>query len=240
MIDLAIIPAKTKSERLKGKNFLDLCGKPLIEWTLDAALDSQMFKEVLVSSRSQQAIDICTSKGITHHWRSESLEMPTATVWEVCKEVIEIKTEGTNKPIESFALLLPTSPLRTEKDIVEAAKIFIHKKPECVMSVTSYEHPPGWALRICGQWLSPNDWGLIKTKRQDLETLYKHDGSIIFVNNEAFLAAEDWFNLEIMPYVMESSVDVNCQADFDYVEYLINKRPVEVKNDYGNIGELIE
>lgn len=203
---IACIPAKSNSERIRGKNFKKLAGKPLFQWTVEAAIESWLFDRIVISS------DI--DPGIFMHsfleWdeRPKELCSNKSTTADVCKHILSIH------PHDEFMLLLPTSPLRTETQIQEAYEIF-KKGSDCLMSV-SEESPREYLMTKKNNRLVVPD-GIMKRRQQVKET-YKHDGSIIVANREAFLKAGDFYKMSITPYVT-NELDIDTQADFDYAEW---------------------
>jgi CMP-N-acetylneuraminic acid synthetase len=172
--------------------------------------------KVWVTSESLELLQ-SLPKTVKPHLRPESLAQPTSTVVEVCKELLNIRKA------KSFAVLLPTSPLRTVNDIHQAVKLFGKHNTKCVMSVTEYDHAPEHALSIC-ECGKVKPAATIKLKRQELEPKYYHDGNIIICDTQAFLAVEDFYDLEILPLKMPRSVDINTKDDWQYAEYLMGER----------------
>ncbi len=214
---IAIIPAKSTSERIPGKNTKLLNGRPLLDYTIIAAHGSKMFKEVWVSSENLELLQ-ALPEGVKRHLRPSYLASSTASVVSVCKDALRALDV---RFIESFAVLLPTSPLRSVDDIQQAVKLYQESKTECVMSVTETDAPE-YVLTVCerGRLHAGPD---IAKKRQELEPSYKHDGSIIICKTEAFLAVNDFYDLDTIPLIIprERAVDINEQADWDYAEYLL-------------------
>jgi len=213
---IALIPAKSFSERIKNKNTRLLNGKSLLQRTIDTALESKVFSQVWVSSESQDLLNTLPNTARTH-LRPVELSESTSTVFSVCQELI--LAQGIT---ENFAVLLCSSPLRTANDIQEAVKLL--KDTQCVMSVTELSHPPEHSLKICERnRLHPVSWATIDHKRQTLTPKYRHDGSIIICNTESFLAVDDFYDLDTIPFMTpkERSLDVNTMYDWRLAEYLL-------------------
>lgn len=230
---IAIIPAKSRSTRLEGKNVLPLNGKPLVQYTIEAAkeaaffteesqdkyVQSKCFDEIIVSSESAEICDLADSLGVTGLRRDEALASDTATVNEVLKSVLS------RYDAESFALLLPTSPLRTSEDIKQAYKQFTESDVACLMSVVPLEYPHEWSLTVANGKLVPSDKEGYTKIRQALTPTYKHDGSIIMAKTDAFMAASNWDELNPVPYFsdIERAVDVNTELDYKMAEALLGQ-----------------
>jgi len=172
---------------------VDLGGKPLISYTIEAAKESGAFDAIIVTSDSDEVLELAKDLGCIAYERPEELATSRATVFDVCKDVIITISKWSLSVPDSFAVLLPTSPLRTAYDIHEAVKLFNGSEAECVLSACEFEYPPDWALSLSSDeslnWkatLIPSDYENIDTKRQDLHPQYKHDGSIIVCDTKEF------------------------------------------------------
>jgi CMP-N-acetylneuraminic acid synthetase len=134
---IAVIPARKGSKRLPGKNTRDFCGKPLIEWTIDAAIQSRIFDKICISTNDDKVKQIVTEKVVTEKYyaienvlcfeRNEYLATDGALLEDVIHDVITSLTlksgyEYTDSTI--IMLLQPTSPLRTANDILQSYKMF--------------------------------------------------------------------------------------------------------------------
>lgn len=215
---IALIPAKGTSERVPGKNMRLLGGKPLVQWTIEAAIDSEVFEKVVVSSDSSEILSLAAEFGCILHNRPPDYAKPLSTIFEVCTDIVEQM-----RP-DSFAMLSPTSPFRDSAMIQYAHLDFEHLNLDCLMSVTDYEYPPQWALRAEGNYLMPDSPIGYKTKRQDLGFLGKHDGSIIMCNTDKFLEVDDWIKMRTSPYYLpeEKAVDIDTELDLLWAEFLLS------------------
>ena len=120
MKPLAIIPARSGSKGLRDKNIKPMAGKPLMVYSIQAALDSGVFDEVMVSTDSEHYADIAREwGGSVPFLRSETTSTDHASSWDMVKEVLE-GYRSLGKEYDSFCLLQPTSPLRTAQDINNA------------------------------------------------------------------------------------------------------------------------
>lgn len=125
--NLAIIPARSGSKGLPDKNIRLLNGRPLIAYTIDAALQSEQFDEVMVSTDSKEYREIARQYGANVPFlRSKENSSDRAESWDMVREVIDCYS-GLGQMFESFCLLQPTSPLRTVSNIIEAYELFRKK-----------------------------------------------------------------------------------------------------------------
>jgi len=218
---LAIIPARGGSKRLPNKNILNLNGKPLIVWSIEAAKRSRYIDTIVVSSDSDEILNIAKEYGIDIIKRPNELATDTASSIDVIKHVIE------NYPnYEYIVLLQPTSPLRNEKHIDEAIELLEKKNADAVISVCEMDHSPLWS-NILPEDLSMKNFlkEEIKNKRsQDLPKYYRLNGAIYICKTDKFLEKNTFFlDKNIYAYVMDrkSSVDIDDEIDFKLAEVLI-------------------
>ena len=219
---LAIIPARGGSKRLPNKNILDLNGKPLIAWSIEAAKKNKYINNIVVTSDSEKILDIANKYNIKTIKRPDFLATDTATTFDTIKHTIDSLQEK----YEYIVLLQPTSPLRNEKHIDEAIELLEKKNADAVISVCETEHSPLWSNTL------PEDLNMsnflrdeIKNKRsQDLPKFYRLNGAIYICKTDKLLE-EKTFLLKnnIYAYIMDrkSSIDIDDEIDFKLAEILI-------------------
>lgn len=133
---LAIIPARCGSKGLKDKNITDLCGKPLIVYSIEAALLSGIFNKILVSTDSEYYADISRQYGADVIMRGEAQSNDEATTFDVLMDLFNRLDEE----YDYFTLLQPTSPLRNAQHVKEAAWLFESRIKEFDFLVLSLIH----------------------------------------------------------------------------------------------------
>jgi len=221
---LAIIPARGGSKRLPRKNVLDLAGKPLIAWSIEAGLESKYIDSVIVSSDDDEILEIAQKFGSETLKRPDELASDMATSFEAIKHTIE--------NVDSYdyiVLLQPTSPLGTAKQIDEAMELLERKKADAIISVCEMDHSPLWSNTL------PEDASMnhfirdeVKNKRsQDMEPYYRLNGAIYICDTNRLLEEKSFlFKENIFAYTMdrESSVDIDEEIDFQFSEILIKGR----------------
>lgn len=227
---LAIIPARKGSKRLPNKNILDLAGKPLIAWTIEAALESKYISTTTVSTDSQAIMKIAKEFGAEAPFiRPAELASDTATSVDVVLHALQYyKTAGIE--FDYVVLLQATSPLRSGKEIDEAIELQIEKQANSITSVCKVDHSPLWSNTLPAnnsmkQFIKPD----IKGKRsQDLDTYYRLNGAI-YINKVSSLIKEKSFisSKESYAYVMEKSksIDIDEEIDFKLANIYINEMP---------------
>ncbi|MGE6181361.1 cytidylyltransferase domain-containing protein [Aeromonas media] len=223
-LKIAIIPARGGSKRLPNKNILPLDGKPLIVWTIEAALDSQLFDMVLVSTDSQDIADISISAGaMVPFLRPVELASDTATTNDVVSHMVKW-VEAEHDVVELVALLQPTSPLRDADNIKDAMKLYEEKKASSVISVCELDHPIQYCNRL------PNDFSMkdfvtvsANKRTQDLEPYYRLNGAIYIFERKFVGFLSEIYSDNSFSYIMnkESSVDIDDEYDFLFASFLL-------------------
>lgn len=227
MRNIAIIPARSGSKGLKDKNIRLMCGKPLLAYSIEAALKSEQFDEVMVSTDSEQYAEIARAHGAQIPFlRSERTSGEAASSWDVVAEVLNgYKKNG--ELFDTICLLQPTSPLRTADDIKNAYALYMDKASIAVVSVCEAEHSPLW----CGRLPENNEFtGFISPennrRRQDMGKFYRINGSIYIVNLAKFKADMFLYQKGSFAYIMsqDRSIDIDTLTDFKLAELLMMER----------------
>lgn len=224
MSNIAIIPARSGSKGVKDKNIREMYGKPLIVYTIEAALKSCQFDEVMVSTDSERYAEIARRYGASVPFlRSKVTASDTASSWDVVDEVLDgYRARG--KMFDSFCLLQPTSPLRTEADIKEAYGLYYEKASLAVISVCEAEHSPLWCGRLPESQELDNFIDVESMRqRQAGGKFYRLNGAIYIVNIEKFKSDRFLYQKGSYAYVMrqDQSVDIDTEIDFRLAELII-------------------
>jgi len=220
---LAIILARGGSKRLPRKNILDLNGKPLIAYSIEAGLQSKYIDKVIVSSDDKEILNISNEFGADIIKRPDILANDTATSFDAIKHTIE-----NIEKYDYIILLQPTSPLRDENDIDNAIELIEIKNADAVVSVCEMEHSPLWSNTL------PQDDSMqsflrdevLNKRSQDLEKYYRLNGAIYICKTYKLLEEESFFLRDnIYGFIMdrESSLDIDEEIDFKMAELLISK-----------------
>lgn len=225
MKKIAIIPARSGSKGLPNKNILNLCGKPLIAWTIETAINSKCFERVIVSTDSKEYGKISIDYGAEVIYRSRETASDTASTYNVLKELLE-KTDVSI--YDYFVLLQPTSPLRTEKHIVEAIELFEdnYEKKDTLVSVVQ-THQTSNLIKPIDETLSLEKFDLDYSNysRQKYKE-YESNGAIFISKIDYYLQVKHFFGKRGIAYIMdkESSVDIDDKIDFELATILQRKR----------------
>ncbi len=225
MKNIAIIPARSGSKGVKDKNIRNLCGKPLMAYTIEAAIASGEFEEVMVSTDSERYAEIARDYGAQVPFlRSEVTASDTASSWDMVDEVLA-NYKKLGRSFDTFCLLQPTSPLRTATDIKEAYKLFKDKADFSVVSVCEAEHSPLW----CGHLPETNEFiDFVKQdelkQRQAGKKFYRLNGAIYIVDIATFANERNLYRKGSYAYIMrqEKSIDIDTEIDFRLAEVIMN------------------
>lgn len=226
MNNLAIIPARSGSKGLKDKNIKILNGKPLLAYSIDAALKSGIFDEVYVSTDSQEYADIAMKYGAKVPFlRSEKAATDQASSWDVVREALSCY-EKEDKNFDMITLLQPTTPLRTAEDIQRSYQLYQENKANAVVSVCEVDHSPLWSNTL------PEDLSLTNfirkevsdMPRQQLQTYYRINGGIYMVKVDYFKKTDNIYADSCYAYIMDKkrSVDIDDEFDFRIAEVLLS------------------
>ncbi|MFA6013575.1 MAG: acylneuraminate cytidylyltransferase family protein [Gallionellaceae bacterium] len=216
---LAIIPARGGSKRLPRKNVLDFGGKPLIAWTIEAALGCPFLDEVMVTTDDFEIAEVAKKYGANvPFFRPEALASDTATSFDAIKHTIDYYRFELGRRFDFVVLLQPTSPLRNSRNISEAIALRAQKNAEAVISVCEVDHSPLWMNTLPADH---NMVGFIRedvkdTRSQDLETFYRLNGAIYIVSVDVLLEQKTFIpEQNAYAYTMsaECSVDIDTKSD---------------------------
>ncbi|MDT8339531.1 MAG: acylneuraminate cytidylyltransferase family protein [Sulfurimonas sp.] len=218
------MPARGGSKRLPRKNVLDLAGKPLITWSIEAGIKSKYIDKVVVTSDDEEILSISKEYGAETIKRPDELASDTATTFDAIKHTID-----SLEKYDYIILLQPTSPLRNEKHIDEAIELLETKNTDAIVSVCEMDHSPLWSNTLpqngsMGNFLREE---VLNKRSQDLEKYYRINGAIYICKTERLLEEKSFFLKDnIFAYKMDrkSSVDIDEEIDFKFVEFLMEKK----------------
>jgi len=225
MSNLAIIPARGGSKRLKNKNTRLLSGKPLVSYAIEAALESNCFDTVCLTTEDEQTINIGKHyQDIYIDRRPQVLASDTTNLIQVCTYLINSFIKR-GEVFDTFTLLLPTCPLRTSVDIKQAIQLFQDKQAQYVLSVVPFSHPPQRAVAIRNGLATPFLGQEFMVRTQQLEPLYRHDGLTFIANVKSFLQDQTFYPKDLIPFYSDinRSVDIDNYQDLLWAEFLLKQ-----------------
>lgn len=226
---LVIIPARGGSKRIPRKNLVDVCGSPIINYSLGTAISSRLFREILVSSDDQEIINhVRTLGNISTSKRPTELSGDYATVFSVLKHEYEIKKE-LGISYDEIWLLSATACLLGEENLIRLAAAFRNSQTASAMlAVTEYEVPLEWAMSIDDKGkLRSLDFESFKRRSQDLNKFYHDAGCLAVFSPSVFEDYEDGIpEGQFEPFILERNlaVDIDSQQDLELVRALMARK----------------
>lgn len=226
MKNIAIIPARSGSKGLKNKNIKLLNGKPLLAYSIEAALKSKCFDTVFVSTDSKKYADIAREYGAEVLFlRSEKNSGDKSSAWDVIRETLIVYNEF-GKEFDTFMYLQPTSPLRQAKDIKKAYKLYKGLNANSIVSVCECDVSPLYCYKLPKNKLLSKVLNVKNEnkRRQEVGNYYTMNGAIYLASVKNFLKTNDIYSNKCCAYVMDkkSSIDIDDELDFKYVESIIS------------------
>ena len=225
---LAIIPARGESKRLPNKNILDLSGKPLISWSINASLNSKYIDRTVVSTDSDQIREVALSYGAEVPFkRPNHLSDDFAIKDDVIMHTIDFFRNEKQEKFDYIIYLQPTSPLRNEGHIDDAIEYMFEKKADAVVSVCEVEHPVQWTAvlpdsRDMSIFINSLD---LQTRSQDFPVRYRLNGAIFIYNSNKLIESKSVFLKEnIFAYVMPQnvSIDIDTETDLMFAKSILD------------------
>ena len=215
--NIAIITARGGSKRIPGKNIKDFCGKPIIAYSIEAALKSGLFDEAMVSTDRAEIADVARRYGAAVPFmRSEATANDYATTQDVLEEVIgSYRAQG--RDFDWFCCIYPTAPFVTAEKLVKAYEKLRETGADSLMPVVQYSFPPQRAMVIRDGELVYQFPEFVTHRSQDLEPIYHDCGQFYFWKTQAFLSnASPW----IIPFILpeEEVQDIDNLSDWRLAE----------------------
>lgn len=227
---VGIVPARGGSKGVPRKNIVQVGGRPLIAWTIEAAVEADCFSRVIVTTDCEETAEIALQWGaeVPFLRPSELAQDQTSGVDPIihCLDWME----GHEKCIPDAVMLLqPTSPLRTSGDILNAIKVFQSKRGDSVIACREVRDHPYWTKRIMSDGRAedfiPDGLKAFPT-RQQLPPLYMVNGAIYVFRREVVLKNRSFYGEKNYAYIMpaERSWDIDSPSDLKICEFLLESR----------------
>ena len=224
---LAIIPARSGSKGLKDKNIKELDGKPMMAYTIEAAVKSNIFDVIHVSTDSEIYAQIARKYGAEVPFlRNSTYATDRASSWDVVRYVLD-EYKKLEMEFSVVALLQPTTPLRTADDIIGAYELLLEKNANAVVAVCEVDHSPLWSDVL------PEDRnmrGFVEVKyretpRQQLPPYYRVNGAVYLIKTNMLFDLANLYDYNCYAYIMdkERSIDIDDENDFKYAEFMKGK-----------------
>lgn len=217
---IAIITARGGSKRIPKKNIREFCGKPIIAYSIEAALKSDLFDEVMVSTDSEEIAEVARTYGAkVPFMRSEKTSDDFATTADVLMEVLdEYKKRG--KTYKYMACIYPTAPFVTSDKLIHGMELLKKEKANMIMPVVAFSYPPQRGYVIQNQRLNMKYKENFSKRSQDLEKMYHDCGQFYFYRVDEYRNKKGLIMDEIVPIIInELEVqDIDNEIDWKLAE----------------------
>lgn len=217
---IAIITARGGSKRVPRKNIRELLGKPLLCYSIEAALEAGCFDEVMVSTEDEEIAEIARKAGAkVPFFRSAKTADDFATTAEVLIEVLQRYAEqGQN--FELACCLYPTAPFLTGERLREAMELLQTQDADTVMSVVRFSFPPQRGMLLENGMLHMQYPEFLNARSQDLPPVYHDCGQFYCFRTQALLATGRLVGEKVFPVILpETEVqDIDTIEDFEIAE----------------------
>jgi len=220
MASVAIITARGGSKRIPRKNVKNFCGKPIIEYSITAAINSSIFDEVMVSTDDKEIAEIAVKCGAKIPFmRSEKNSNDYALTADVLMEVLEKYEEG-GRSFEYACCIYPTAPFVTSEKLKKAKDILIEQNADTVMPVVAYSFPPQRAVVIENRIIKPQYPEFQRCRSQDLEPIYHDCGQFYFISVKAFKKSRVLIGENTIPIIVDETEvqDIDNIVDWKIAE----------------------
>ncbi|APG88035.1 acylneuraminate cytidylyltransferase (plasmid) [Sinorhizobium americanum CCGM7] len=202
-MNLAVIPARGGSKRIPRKNIKQFAGKPMIAWSIEAAIESGRFDRLIVSTDDEEIADIARQSGADVPFlRPAELSDDYATTSDVIRHAISWLAENGTMP-ERVCCIYATAPLLRASDIARGFDLLEERGADFVFSATSYAFPVQRAIRLTPEgrveMLMPEQFS---TRSQDLDELYHDAGQFYWGRSEAWLSNKPVFSSIATPLIL--------------------------------------
>lgn len=227
-LNIAVIPARGGSKGIPRKNMKLLAGKPLVQWTIEAAQRTTLLDQIIVSSDDDEILELSLGCGVLQYLRPSHLAGDNIHAIHVVMDCLELFTSR-GLEVDTVAMLLPTAPLRTEKDIESAFEILDSGYASSVIGVCKSNKPES-NFRYIG------DNNILRpilpvhkyeVQRQDIpDPVYEVNGAMFMATRKHLEVYKSFHEGNPAAYIMNkiNSIDINDLDDFEMVEALICRR----------------
>lgn len=220
MNQLAVITARGGSKRIPRKNIKDFCGKPIMAYSIEAALESEVFDTVMVSTDDREIAEIAEKYGATvPFFRSEKTSNDFAVTSQVLAEVLE-EYESRGQCFDRLCCIYPTAPFITAERLRTAMELLEEKQADSVLPVVRFSFPPQRGVVLEDDFLRFK-WPEHRNARsQDLEPFYHDVGQFYCVNVESFREQQVLVMEKTVPLIMSELEiqDIDTEEDWKLAE----------------------
>jgi len=220
MKSVAVITARGGSKRIPHKNIKPFLGRPIIEYSIAAALGSACFDEVMVSTDDEEIAQVARRAGAqVPFFRSETTANDYAVTADVLLEVLD-SYEKIGQRFDHLCCIYPTAPFVTAEAIKTAMQLLEKEQADCVFPVVRFSFPPQRSFIIQNNRLQPKWEQYMTCRSQDLEPFYHDCGQFYCLNAASFQSQRVIWMKNTVPYVQDESIvqDIDTPEDWKIAE----------------------
>lgn len=217
---IAIITARGGSKRIPRKNIKEFCGKPILAYSIEAAVSSGIFDTVMVSTDDEEIARLAERYGAeVPFYRSGEAANDFATTADVLLEVLS-EYEKREQRFDGVCCIYPTAPFVTGERLQRARELFREKEADSVLPVVRFGFPPQRCVVLEGDYLQFKWQEYRNSRSQDLEPFYHDAGQFYFLRTESFLEQKSLVMEKTVPLILpETQVqDIDTEEDWRIAE----------------------
>ena len=223
MKNLILIPARGGSKRIPKKNIKLFNGKPLIQWTIEAAINSGISSDICVSTDCEETKSIASSMGA-----DVPFTRPKALSGDKAKSIdVALHALSYYKDTQSIILLQPTSPLRTSKHLQSFYDYITKSCATSAVSICECQHSPLWTFTLRNQILERSifNFNSLYDSSQDLPKYYTLNGAMYYSRVSELLTSQSFISKNTIGFEMPAyaSIDIDTKFDWDIAEIIGQK-----------------
>ncbi len=233
---IAIIPARGGSKRIPRKNIKEFCGKPIIAYSIEAALEAGIFDEVMVSTDDEEIADIAKQYGANVPFmRSEKTSDDHATTADVLLEVLE-KYKEQGKNFMYGCSFYATAPFVTADILCDAFEKLKQSNAQSLLPVVAFSFPPQRGVYIREEKLVLAQPEYLNFRSQDIEKMYHDCGSFCMFKVQNLINEKILITETTVPYIMDEIrvQDIDNLTDWELAElkyiFMTSKKTIDAKD----------
>ena len=216
---IAIIPARKNSKRIVNKNIIEFDGKPIIYWTIDAALKSEIFDRIVVSTDCEKIAQISEDFGVKVPFLRSGLADDFTPVSEVSISTLNQAKDYWNEDYEVVVQMMPNCPNRNKDDIKNAYNFFSDNNLDFLLSCSKFHSSIPWWSFTLSKDNKPNYNfpKLLKSRSQDLDETYCNSGAIWIAKSSKLLKEKTFYGKNHFSYPINwsSALDIDTYDDLE-------------------------
>ena len=220
MKSIAVITARGGSKRIPRKNIKEFCGKPILAYSIEAALKSGVFDTVMVSTDDKEIAEIAEKYGAeVPFFRSEKTSGDFATTNDVLMEVID-EYEKRGQSFDVLCCIYPTAPFISASKLKAGLESLLNSEADTLIPVVDFSYPPQRAMHKVGEYIEPVYPENLDARSQDLEKHYHDVGQFYITKVECFKKNKKLMVGKVLPMIIpELEVqDIDNQIDWELAE----------------------